>query len=190
MLFAARLARSFQETDYLKLISFLFFIAANYFATWLFFRKFHKAVGTSAKLFAIEGLLIVICGIGFYLVASSGGSTEVLSVNSLLLMMVVFALGIQNAVPKLDGSKAPATTVMTGNVTQFATDLTRFMLKLRSEPGPSGKPEALFTTVPVIVAFTVGCIGGAFLTVRFGLVSILLPGTLLLLSPACRQKIV
>lgn len=178
VLFAAKLVTEMTETDYLKLISFLFFIFSNAVTTYLFLRGFKNKPSASHALFILEAVLIILCGVGFPIISHYDGSQEILSTYSLLLMTLVFALGIQNATPKLDGSKGPLTTVMTGNVTQLATDIAHLFLK-NANPGAE-KKDSLIKTLSVVLGFSLGCILAAYATTAWGLVSILVPGLLLL----------
>lgn len=85
------------------------------------------------------------------------------------------AMGVQNAAAKLLLSNLTPTTVMTGNVTQLVIDLVDI---LRGGAGPAIHQRCAKFLWPIL-AFGVGCIGGAFAYIYAGFYGLLLPGALL-----------
>ena len=93
----------------------------------------------------------------------------------------VTAMAIQNALMRQHLKKFPQTTVMTGNVTQFAIDLTkRFLLPKTDERNETN--ESLIKIGTAIAGFLCGAICGALAVSNFGLLAILLPCALTLLA--------
>jgi uncharacterized membrane protein YoaK (UPF0700 family) len=88
-------------------------------------------------------------------------------------LLCATAMGVQNAYGKLLQAKLPASTVMTGNVTQLVLDSAR---AVRSGERPPATTAALLYTV---LAFAAGAAAGA-LASTWGLALALLPPCLLL----------
>jgi uncharacterized membrane protein YoaK (UPF0700 family) len=95
----------------------------------------------------------------------------------LTAMMVVFAMGLQNAFGKLYAKETYGpTTMMTGNVTQAALDLGSLLF--------SGfkniiSLESLKKQAITIAGFLTGCLTGAFMAKNFGLYVLIAPGVTL-----------
>lgn len=99
-------------------------------------------------------------------------------VTEISIMLVVFAMGLQNAFGKLY-SKATIgpTTVMTGNVTQAALDLKNLFIfgKQNTDALSSLKKQGI-----LISGFTTGCILGAIGGSKFGISAVFLAGITIL----------
>lgn len=89
----------------------------------------------------------------------------------------VIAMAIQNAFMRLHLSKFAPTTVMTGNVTQFAMDLLRPL----SEEARAERRQRLQKFGAVLLGFLLGAVTGAILVARLGLLSVILPALIVLL---------
>ena len=89
-------------------------------------------------------------------------------------MLCAGAMAVQNAYGKLLLGKSAATTVMTGNVTQLVIDLVD---SARGDPDAMGRCKKLAWPV---LAFALGCMGGALAFVAVGFNGLLLPCALLL----------
>ena len=97
---------------------------------------------------------------------------------SWVALLVVFAMGMQNAFGKLFSNHVYGpTTVMTGNVTQIALRLFEYLSPGKRDPALM---EGLRRDVIVIVGFLCGCLIGSVAGLHFGLAGILIPGCLLL----------
>ena len=79
------------------------------------------------------------------------------SLPLLVGMVGVAAMAVQNAVNRLGVPPGPSTTVMTVNLSQVAVDLAR----LASSPADARVRERLRSQLPAVVAFAIGCAGGA-----------------------------
>ena len=102
------------------------------------------------------------------------------NVNFEIALLVVFAMGIQNAFGKLFSKEVYGpTTVMTGNVTQVALRLFEYLSPGKRNPA---LVEDLRRDIIVIVGFLCGCLIGCASAVQFGMAGILIPGCLLLFS--------
>jgi uncharacterized membrane protein YoaK (UPF0700 family) len=129
------------------------------------------------RLLLIEGLVLLASGffalfIRLYPVAGWG--------IHLTAMLVVFAMGLQNAFGKLYAKETYGpTTMMTGNVTQASLDLgTLIFSAFKNTPGI----ESIKKQSVTIAGFLAGCLAGALLAKNFGLYVLILPGLLL---PLC-----
>jgi uncharacterized membrane protein YoaK (UPF0700 family) len=93
----------------------------------------------------------------------------------------VSAMAVQNALVQVSLKGAPATAVMTSNVTRFARDLGEMLLG--ADPAEvSQARNGVASTLPVIIGFAVGCGLGAACEVAFGMWSLALPTGLALIA--------
>jgi len=96
-------------------------------------------------------------------------------------MLIVFALGLQNAYGRFPVKEILApTTVMTGNVTQLFIDMTNY-LKL-SEERRHEFTERIIHGIYVISPFLMGCISSALITKSMGFSSIIFAGIIMLVD--------
>ncbi len=102
-------------------------------------------------------------------------------------MVLVAAMAIQNAASRIHLGTAPPTTLMTGTTTQMMIDIADLIRGLPPEPAAAAKARLGKMTANV-VAFAIGCAGGAWLFSLFGgwcfalppllgLVPVLMPGS-------------
>ncbi|MGO9994915.1 MAG: DUF1275 family protein [Steroidobacteraceae bacterium] len=83
-------------------------------------------------------------------------------------MLGASAMAVQNALVQISLPRAPATAVMTSNITRFAVDVGT--LWLRVDPVNTAKARnRAASTLPVIVVFTFGCGLGASCEAALGL---------------------
>jgi uncharacterized membrane protein YoaK (UPF0700 family) len=103
-----------------------------------------------------------------------------------VVMVVVFAMGLQNAFGKLFSKETHGpTTMMTGNVTQAALDIgSLFRAKFRD----ASVRLSLKKNLATVGGFLAGCLFGAVLAKRFGLSVAMLPGILLVLYYVSSRK--
>ena len=100
----------------------------------------------------------------------------------------VAALAVQNALPRLSGLQRLPTTVMTGNLTQSAIDLTRWVVSVRScHPQRTHETrQRLRQMVPGVAGFFIGAATAAPMTHWFHFQSLWLACLALLATmPAC-----
>lgn len=123
------------------------------------------------KILLIEGVILLLSGI----IAAAFIHTPGLGwLTYAVVMLAVFAMGLQNAFGKLYAKETfGPTTMMTGNVTQSALDLGN---ALRSGLKDGLSIQSLQKQGITIGGFLVGCFLGALLAKSFGLVVLLLPG--------------
>ena len=120
-------------------------------------------------LLLAEGVLLCLGGIGV-VVFDAVAFNEAWAMH-LIAMMVVFAMGVQNAFGKLYSKETYGpTTMMTGNVTQAALDLGAWL------KGDKPALTSLKKQAVTIGGFLTGCVLGALIGNYIGLSAILLPG--------------
>lgn len=176
IVFAYQLVTGADMDAWIKLITFPVFIAAVMAGGWL-----SKKTGQS-KLLLTEALLLMAAGmVAFTLHLKNQDSAVMYTV----VLIIVFAMGLQNAFGKLY-SKAThgPTTMMTGNVTQASLDLRGILVN-------SNKAEAIasFKKQSVtIFGFLSGCFAGGFLGREFGLASVLPAGICMVICYALSKK--
>jgi len=99
------------------------------------------------------------------------------------------AMGVQSAFVRLTMLRACSTNVMTTNTTQVAVDATVLLLarlaragypRLRPTLDPGEARGRLAQTLPVVLAFLAGTLGGAVASDRVGFVALALPITIVL----------
>lgn len=154
---------------WLKLLTFPVFIIAVMSGRWI-----SKQLPATYILIRIEGALLVSCGV---LAFALSGTNSPWLLNG-ISMLIVFALGHQNAFGKLYGQQTYGpTTVMTGTVTQAALDIADLVYPSQVD---SGKRESLKKQSVMIVGFLTGCLLGALAAKLAGLGVVLFAGVLLL----------
>jgi uncharacterized membrane protein YoaK (UPF0700 family) len=92
--------------------------------------------------------------------------------------ILLFAMGMQNAVVTVISGSVVRTTHLTGIFTDLGVDLARIMVQ--------GKSKVLWLRtllrLSIIIAFLLGCVSGAFDFRRLGFTAFLLPMAILLLT--------
>jgi uncharacterized membrane protein YoaK (UPF0700 family) len=128
------------------------------------------------KLLLIEGVTLVLGGIISETCIRIPGLTWETYV---VVMMVVFAMGLQNAFGKLYAKETYGpTTMMTGNVTQASLDLGN---SISSSFKDLVSVQGLKHQSITIAGFLAGCLAGALMAKSFGLTVIVLPGAAMII---------
>ncbi|SFD75111.1 Uncharacterized membrane protein YoaK, UPF0700 family [Chitinophaga sp. CF118] len=167
IVFAYQMVKGSDIQAWIKLFTFPVFILAVMTGGWISIRSSNQHI-----LLLWQGAILLLAGIlacTFGLYSTSLKEWPVY----LVAMLVVFAMGIQNAFGKLF-SKATygPTTMMTGNVTQASLDLgTLIRAKLKDAVTFQNLKNQFVT----IGGFLAGCLLGALFAQRFGLSVLLLP---------------
>jgi len=128
------------------------------------------------KLLLIEGGLLLLGGvISEACIRIPGLIWE----TYVVVMLVVFAMGLQNAFGKLYAKETYGpTTMMTGNVTQASLDLGSV---ISSSFKDLASVEGLKHQCTTIGGFLAGCLAGALMAKSFGLTVIILPGAVMII---------
>ncbi len=163
--------RSDGET-WTKLLTFPVFVAAVMAGGWM--------AGKSAREYLLplmQGVLLMLSGsLAFLLLRGTPSSTAPLH---LVTMLIVFAMGIQNAFSRLFSKQTfGPTTMMTGTVTQAALDLSAGVATGFADETKRG---SLKKQSVMIAGFLIGCLLGAVAAKLFGLSVVVFPGLLLTL---------
>lgn len=172
IVFAYQLVKGSDADAWLKLLTFPVFMLAVMTGGGLVARFAHKHL-----LLCCEGLVLLLAGILAYTLEGIYGTAPGWPMY-LVTMLVVFAMGMQNAYGKLfvKDTFGP-TTMMTGNVTQFALDLWSC---LSSGFSNQLAARALKHGLITLGGFLLGCFLGALAGKLLGLTGIVFPGIAML----------
>jgi uncharacterized membrane protein YoaK (UPF0700 family) len=164
--FAYQIVKGSDAQAWVKLLTFPIFIISVMIGGMIATRSVNRY-----KLLLIEGILLVLGGIISELFIRTPG---LIWETYLVVMMVVFAMGLQNAFGKLYAKETYGpTTMMTGNVTQASLDLGN---AVRSSFKDLVSVQGLKHHCITIGGFLAGCLAGALMAKSFGLTVIILPG--------------
>jgi uncharacterized membrane protein YoaK (UPF0700 family) len=137
-------------------------------------------------LFFCEGVVLLTGAILAYLLHSAI-SGETTASKYLVTMLVVFAMGLQNAVGRRYSKQTYGpTTMMTGNVTQFALDIGSFF---NSGFRDRNLRLMIANELTTLGGFLTGCVLGAFSGHHFGLIGIALPGFAMIIIFFCTKSL-
>ncbi|UBF28754.1 DUF1275 domain-containing protein [Kovacikia minuta CCNUW1] len=106
----------------------------------------------------------------------------------------VFAMGIRNALMREVFSNLPSTTVMTGNLTQFVIDVSRFVLirDYQRMETPLAQRQELQQRIgrmgSAVIGFVIGAACGAFFMREWGFWAILVPAIAIALLAMDTQR--
>jgi len=174
ILFASRLVRASDLVSWIRLVTFPVFVIAVIIGSYSSRRSSNRH-----WLLACEGVVLCVAGLAgiLFLVFHHTDMQLYEAVAYPIALAIVFGMGLQNAYGKLYAADTYGpTTVMTGNVTQWAIDLGRFLKGVR-EPGviTRAKNQSF-----LILSFLAGCLLGALAGRFIGLGAALMPGLVLL----------
>ncbi|HEY0427156.1 MAG TPA: YoaK family protein [Pyrinomonadaceae bacterium] len=186
VLAGASLVRASTEGVLPKLVMFPIFVAAVGASYLIACRLERSQKNALFYLMILEAVfLFAFAFVGWHFQPESAvkmSETQTIIVGAIGVM----AMAIQNAYMKQFLSKLTMTTVMTGNVTQFSIDLTKFTFRVfksdDAEENAAEIRERLKKVGVAILGFLFGAIGGAVLFVNFGLLAVLLPAGLIVLT--------
>lgn len=167
--FAFKLSTGPTAADFLNLISFPVFLLAVYLTG-----QINKDLQNERKLSMFIGVLLIFAAALAYLLVDKDIKSGF--IYQVMLMTIVFAMGIQNAINKIYvKSTFGPTTVMTGNVTKAVLDLCDYF----GQDDKIEKLKSLNNSIVLMTGFLIGCIAGAVLSHAWGLSSMFIPGILL-----------
>jgi len=169
--FAYQMAIGGSAGAWIKLITFPVFIIAVIVGGWMASKSQRK----NTVLF-IEAILLMIAGLLAFIFHLQQDQKLIMYT---IVMIVVFALGLQNAFGKLFSKETHGpTTMMTGNVTQASLDLGRIVFsKLQGADAMISFKKQMVT----VSGFLLGCVAGAFAGREIGLSSLLFAGAAMLI---------
>jgi uncharacterized membrane protein YoaK (UPF0700 family) len=136
-------------------------------------------IATLGPLLLLQFLLLA----GFLAVCVAAGPTTDPNAPSVTVagLLGVAAMAVQNALVQVSLTGAPATAVMTTNITRFILDLGEIMFGVDPDGRAKARDRAKCTW-PAILGFAIGCGLGAACQRIVGLWSLTLPGGLALLA--------
>jgi uncharacterized membrane protein YoaK (UPF0700 family) len=122
---------------------------------------------------------------GFLIVCiAAGPRLDPRAINGILAgMLGVSAMAVQHALVQISVEGAPATAVMTSNVTRFAIAAGEMMLRGAPDRIKAARTRAA-RTWPAIAGFAIGCGIGAASEAALGMWSLILPACLALIALA------
>lgn len=176
IVFAYQLVSGADMDAWIKLITFPVFIVAVITGGWL-----AKNQGQKKTLLA-EALLLLTSGILAFILHLDNQDTVVMYA---VVLLVVFAMGMQNALGKVF-SKAThgPTTMMTGNVTQASLDLRAILTGGNTADAVASLKKQSVT----IFGFLGGCFLGGLLGKEYGLAAVALSGVCMIACYALSKK--
>jgi uncharacterized membrane protein YoaK (UPF0700 family) len=142
-----------------------------------------EAIGLASlrPLLALQ-LLLLACFLALCVAAGPGIDPN--APNAIIAgMLGVAAMAVQNALVQISLRGAPATAVMTSNITRFVMDFGTVLLARNPQEITSARNRAKHAW-PAIVGFAAGCGLGAICEAMFGLRSLELPVSFALLALA------
>ncbi|KOS08219.1 hypothetical protein AM493_05605 [Flavobacterium akiainvivens] len=176
IVFAYQIVTGASIDAWIKLITFPVFIAAVMCGGWL-----SKKTGQS-NLLLIEAVLLTIAGVVAFALHLQNQDSLVMYI---IVLIIVFAMGLQNAFGKVYAKATHGpTTMMTGNVTQASLDLRAVLVgDNKAEAASSLKRQSV-----TILGFLAGCFAGGFLGREFGLAAVLAAGVCMIVCYALSKK--
>jgi uncharacterized membrane protein YoaK (UPF0700 family) len=167
IVFAYQLVNHTDAYSWVKLITLPVFIMSVISAGWI-----ASKVSERYLLLLSEGILLIVSGLAAL-------APHPVWMMYTVVMLIVFAMGLQNAFGRLFSKETHGpTTMMTGNVTQAALDIGNLY---RAKFRDASVRLSLKKNLSTVGAFLAGCLLGAILAKRFGLSVAMLPGILLVL---------
>lgn len=191
VILAADIATGFQATDLLKILILpIFFVGVM--AMTLVHDRYVALYDDPARhirgMLVIEAVLIAGTGAIGLLVSIAGWVLD-LWLALAVATPVTLAMALHNAIHRLYPIVGPATTVMTGNITQFFIDRTRGLAGHASRSLINDMPKDNSLLPILILAFGFGCVMGAAATQQAGNGAFLVPAALILIAAATARKV-
>jgi len=174
IVFAAQTVTGGSTDSWVKLLTFPIFVSAVIIGGWI-----ANDPQKRYKLLLTEGILLLLSGIAAVILPLLG-YVEGKLCTYLIVMIVVFGMGLQNAFGRLFAKETHGpTTMMTGNVTQASLDIGNLLRGGFFTESIAW--QSLKKQVYTIGGFLIGCLLGAVFSKIWGLPVIFLPGVFLLI---------
>jgi uncharacterized membrane protein YoaK (UPF0700 family) len=158
---AADVARHAHADEWLKLATFPIFVTAVLGATRAYRRAAEPGPGATRQLLGVMSALFAAAALLGVAAPSAPFAKPV------IVALLVIAMGLQNAMHRLNPALGPMTTVMTGNVTGWLFE--------RIRPGPPANAPKHRALGAAIAAFALGCACGALGVARLGFGVLVVP---------------
>jgi uncharacterized membrane protein YoaK (UPF0700 family) len=164
-----------------------YFIAVPVFMVALVLAKVFAAGLERFRIASLTPLLLLqfslLLAFLAFCVAAGPGVDPNAAIMTLAGMLGVSAMAIQNALVRLSLREAPATAVMTTNITLFIIDAAEIFLGRNASSVANARARAKHTW-PAIFGFLIGCALGGTCEAALALTSVVLPTSLALLAVA------
>ncbi|MBC7846914.1 MAG: DUF1275 domain-containing protein [Flavobacterium sp.] len=171
IVFAYHIIKGSDMNSWIRLLTFPTFIIAIIIGGWIAGNSTYKY-----KLLLWEGIMLTIAGSAATVLQAYNIFPE--ARIYLIAMIVVVAMGLQNAFGKLYSKETYGpTTMMTGNVTQASLDLGNLLRTFFHDSEILSNFKKQLVTV---FGFLVGCLLGALAGKYWGLGTLLVPGIMML----------
>jgi uncharacterized membrane protein YoaK (UPF0700 family) len=180
IVFAYQFVKGSDINAWIKLLTFPVFILAVITGG-----QIARKVANHYKILFLEGIFLLLAGILVAVLDYYGNFSHVMMY--FVVMMTVFAMGLQNAFGKLYAKETHGpTTMMTGNVTQASLD---FGALLKSGFRDADAMTSLKKQLILIIGFLLGCFLGAYAGKYFGLFTLIFPGLSMIICYYYHRKI-
>jgi len=180
IVFAYQLVQGSDLNVWVKLLTFPVFIMAVMVGG-----RIAAKVTNRYTILLWEGLFLFLAGLLVAIFTYNSIFTDLMMYS--VVMLTVFAMGLQNAFGKLYAKETHGpTTMMTGNVTQASLDFGN-LIKSKFKDGDS--LISLKKQLTTILGFLVGCFLGAYSGKQFGLVTLVFPGLAMITCYYYHRKI-
>lgn len=185
--FATLFGVGLAQNQWIKAIGFLsvpaFFLIGVMTASFLVERRFHK----SQKHYGLIMLLIALCllsvaGAGTFNFFKNFGHANIVNENFILLFLLSFASGLQNAAISSASQSTLKITHLTGLITDLGISLTHILYPYTSKALKDKERRANTMRIGVMISFCLGAITSAFLFLKFNYLGFLLPACIALYS--------
>lgn len=180
IVFAYQMVNGADGDTWIKLLTFPIFMLSVMIGGWISARFANRHF-----LLLCEGIILILGG-GIAYSLGYIDHSEITWPMYLVTMIVVFAMGLQNAFGKLFAKETYGpTTMMTGNVTQASLDLGNLLKNgLKDVDVLLSFKKQLVT----IIGFLTGCFLGAVAGKFFGLGTLILPGAAMIICYLFHRK--
>ncbi len=154
----------------------LFFLCGVIVSSFLVERRFHK----SQKHYGLVMLLITLCLIivaigGQYELFTAFGNTHSMSEDFILLILLSFASGLQNAAISSASHSTLKITHLTGLITDLGISITHILYPYTSKLSKEKEKRSNLMRVGVMITFCLGSVASAFLFLKFNYLGFLMP---------------
>jgi len=164
---------------WIKLLTFPIFIISVIIGGYIASKSIFKY-----KILLWEGCILTLSGL-FSILFYSFDITNLWSMY-VIAMLIVFAMGLQNAFGKIYSKETYGpTTMMTGNVTQAALDIGNL---IKSKFTDENSIQSFKKQVVTLGGFLSGCFLGAIAGKKWGLLPVLIPGIIMILCYLKNRK--
>jgi len=170
IVFAYQLIQGADAGVWAKLITFPVFVCSVVIGGTLACNESERYI-----LLCAEGMLLVMAGLAFFVLQPLLPAAYHTILLYTTVMVVVFALGLQNTFSRLYAKETQGpTTIMTGNVTQAALDLGSVV------HGGAAWRTTFRKHSGILGGFLIGCLLGAIAANHLGLGAVIIPGVIIL----------